>query len=187
MSHSLYRKIPKEEEIRAEEDQLKKVQPEALAESNAISQANASESTAWSGKPKDESGNVTANMQMFLLQCPYWSFYFLKQQSVSEACTFLRLKASVHNVCMPFSIPRPFLLKEVKPQSVSVASFTWAGCKFQVVFAGVFIWKPGILHSGESQHIFTDGLDLIWLTFIYLLLYWNENGWLLFFSKSSEG
>lgn len=62
--------LEEEEEIRAEEDELKKVQPVALAEPNAISQTNASESKAWSGKPKDESGNVTMNMQMFFLQCP---------------------------------------------------------------------------------------------------------------------
>ncbi|XP_026780175.1 neural cell adhesion molecule 1b isoform X3 [Pangasianodon hypophthalmus] len=39
-------KILEEDEIRAEEDKLKKVQPEALAEPNAVSQTNASESKA---------------------------------------------------------------------------------------------------------------------------------------------
>lgn len=45
----------------------------------------------------NEHANVLSTVPLMI----FFSF-FLKQQSISEACTFLRLKSSVHNTCMPF-------------------------------------------------------------------------------------
>lgn len=105
-------------------------------------------------------------------KCSFYSalndLLFLKQQSVSEACSFLRLKSGVHNVCMPFSILCSFLLNEVKPQSIFVALFLElaANSKFDIFNRGC-LWKTGILHSGESQHIFANSPDYIFILFAY--------------------